>query len=82
MRRHLKRSLVTFIAVLFLLLGLVGLVLPILQGVLFIAIGLLLLSLVSERVRTFLDKHTVRFPVLHRAIRIVEDYVTRVVGKI
>lgn len=82
MRRHLKRGFLTGAAIAFLLLGVVGLVLPFLQGFLFIAIGLILLSLVSERVRLFLDRHTVRFPRVHKVVRDIERIVVRVVGEV
>lgn len=82
MRRHLKRGFLTGIAIIFLLLGIVGLVLPFLQGILFIAIGLILLSLVSVRVRQFLDRHTVRFPRVHKVVRNIERAVGRIVGDV
>ena len=56
-------------ALVFLILGVVGLVLPFLQGMFFIAIGLILLSLVSVPFRAFLDRHTVRFPRVHKFVR-------------
>lgn len=46
----------------FLLLGVVGLFLPILQGVLFIVVGLLLLSRHSPWARRLLDRFKARYP--------------------
>ena len=46
----------------FILLGIVGLVLPILQGLLFILVGLLLLSTVSPWAARVLEKLRRRFP--------------------
>jgi uncharacterized protein YqgC (DUF456 family) len=82
MRKKLKRGFVLTGAILFILIGLVGLLLPFLQGILFIAIGLLLLSLVVPQVRTFLDRHTVRYPRVHRIVLDAERWVVRVVGEI
>jgi uncharacterized membrane protein YbaN (DUF454 family) len=46
----------------FILLGIVGLVLPILQGILFILVGLVLLSSVSPWAARLLDRIRKRFP--------------------
>ncbi len=46
----------------FLLLGVVGLFLPILQGVLFIVVGLLLLSRHSTWARRLLERFKARYP--------------------
>jgi len=40
----------------FIIFGLVGLVLPFLQGILFLAIGFILLSLWSPRIREYMDR--------------------------
>ena len=65
----------------FLVLGIIGLVLPFLQGILFIAIGIILLSLVSPRIRTLLDMHSTRYPRVHKVIQDVEAWVRRIVGE-
>jgi len=52
-----------------LVLGFVGLFLPFLQGVLFMLIGLALLSTESERVRRLLDRVRARYPEVHAAER-------------
>src|SRR3546814_8994921 len=46
----------------FIVLGVLGLVLPILQGFLFLAIGFYLLSLESPRVKRFMDRTLARHP--------------------
>ncbi len=68
------------LAVLFIVLGLVGLVLPFLQGFLFLAIGILLLSLYSPTVRHWLDTHTVKYPKLHRFVGKAEAWVVKIFG--
>ncbi|MFA6095258.1 MAG: hypothetical protein WC767_00205 [Candidatus Paceibacterota bacterium] len=42
--------------------GVVGLFLPFLQGILFLAIGVYLLSIASPRFKTWIDGHLMRFP--------------------
>ena len=61
-KSKLKRAAIHFAGWFFLLLGIVGLVLPILQGILFILVGLFLLSSVSPRAERILHKIRKRFP--------------------
>jgi uncharacterized protein len=60
--RHVKRVLVLTVGWGFLLLGIVGLFLPILQGVLFILIGLIILSSEYVWAHHLLAKLRERFP--------------------
>ena len=81
MYKHTKRILVLSLGVIFIVLGLVGLVLPFLQGFLFIAIGLLLLSLYSPTVRRWVDKHTKKYPKLHATVEKVEGWIVGIIGR-
>lgn len=80
MKKHFKRSFVMVLAVVFIALGLIGLFLPFLQGVLFLFIGILLISMYSPRVRTWLDRHTTKYPHLHKFVLRAEGWVVRVLG--
>lgn len=80
MKQHLKRAFILVVAVISLGIGLVGLVLPVLQGWFFILLGLLLLSMYSPRVRAFVDRHTTRYPHLHKFVVRAEGWVVRVFG--
>ena len=62
MNRHVKRVLILIVGWGFLLLGIVGLFLPILQGVLFILIGLIILSSEYVWAHHLLTKLRDRFP--------------------
>lgn len=77
----LKRVLIAVAAVIFLALGIIGLALPFLQGILFIVIGLILLSLVSPLFQQWLEKHTRRFPRLHALIVKTENWVRKIIGE-
>ena len=81
MRKKIKRGFVLVAGITFIGLGLVGLVLPFLQGILFLAIGLILLSLWSPKMREFIDRHTVKYPKMHKIVRDVEGWVVRVIGE-
>lgn len=60
---------------LFIFLGIIGLFLPLLQGVLFLIVGLLLLSGTSPWAKRLLDKARERFPnLIGKAEAIVEKF--------
>lgn len=82
MKYHAKKILVFALAVIFIALGLVGLALPFLQGFLFLAIGVLLLSMYSPTVRQWLDARTVRYPKIHAVILKVESWFKRILGEV
>jgi uncharacterized membrane protein YbaN (DUF454 family) len=62
--RHAKRIVVLVVGWAFILLGIVGLFLPILQGILFILIGLIILSTEYVWANHLLKKIKERFPKL------------------
>lgn len=64
MRIPLKKTIRILLALLILLIGCVGLVLPILNGVLFLLVGLLILSLESPALEARLDKYGRKYPKL------------------
>lgn len=80
MNQRLKRILVYIAAILFLVLGVLGLALPFLQGFLFIAIGLILLSIVSPSSRQWWEVHTRKWPKLHELIVRMEARITKLIG--
>jgi uncharacterized membrane protein YbaN (DUF454 family) len=57
----------------FIVLGILGLFLPILQGILFILIGLAILSSRSELIRRFLKHLEERYPHHHERIEIWKE---------
>jgi len=61
-KSRLKRAAIHIAGWAFILLGIVGLVLPILQGILFILVGLFILSSVSPWAARLLDRIRKRFP--------------------
>lgn len=58
----MKRAIRLTAGTAFLILGVLGLFLPILQGILFILTGLLILSPESRRIRRFLEVLKARYP--------------------
>ncbi len=70
----IKTSLIYTLGTILLIVGVVGLFLPIIQGILFLALGLYVLSLRSERARRLLERFLQRFPFIEK-VKI--DVVTR-----
>ena len=77
MRKRVKKFLIVFAGVVCICLGLLGLVLPFLQGILFLMIGCALISLYSPRMRAFMSVHTVRFQKLHALLGRVEAWANK-----
>jgi uncharacterized protein (TIGR02611 family) len=67
MNRHAKRILILIVGWVFILFGIVGLFLPILQGILFILIGLAILSTEYVWAHHLLAKLRQRFPKIAHA---------------
>ena len=82
MKKKAKRLAVLTTAIVFLLLGLAGLALPFLQGFLFLAIGLLLLSLCYPVIREWAEAHTRPYPKIHSAVEKVRAWIENKIGEI
>jgi uncharacterized membrane protein YbaN (DUF454 family) len=76
-KRRWQRPLTILVGAIFILLGLVGLVLPILQGVLFLLIGLVLLARELPFAARLLHRVRARFPRLAAKVDQAESYVGR-----
>lgn len=79
-KRKIKRIIVLTLATVFLVLGVAGLVLPVLQGWLFLAISALLFSMYSPAMRAWIDKHTIKYPKLHKVVGKAQAWTTKVFG--
>ena len=77
MARLAKRIAILALGWGFILLGIVGLVLPVLQGVLFLLIGLALLSSESKTARRILEQLRARYPGLSERIDLAEQRASR-----
>ena len=68
MKRNGRHYLMLALGWVFIFLGILGLFLPILQGILFLAIGMIILSRRSPRVRLLVRKLAKRYPAFGRAL--------------
>lgn len=82
MMKHTKRAVVLIVAFLFIILGVIGLVLPFLQGILFLCVGFVLLFLLFPALRDKSYKYTVKYPKFHTMLLKVEDYIKGILGDI
>jgi uncharacterized membrane protein YbaN (DUF454 family) len=78
--KRLKRALILVAGVLFVIAGVAGLALPFLQGLLFLLIGMILLSLSSRTIRAWVEEHTRRYSRLHRMIVRTEEWLLKWIG--
>ncbi len=76
----MKKALVLVVGVVFILFGLLGLALPFLQGFLFLAIGVVLLSIGSSRIRGWVELRTRRYPRVHKFVEKTQKWVVRIIG--
>ena len=85
MTTSLKRVLVLMVGWSFVLLGIVGLFLPILQGILFILIGLFILSSEYVWAHYLLERLKVRYPrlsaVAHNAKERAQQWMAKITGR-
>jgi uncharacterized membrane protein YbaN (DUF454 family) len=79
--KGLKKIGMLIIGWVFIGLGILGLFLPLLQGVLFIMIGLAILSSRSEMVKRFLKHLEERYPQHHNRIEIWREKIRNWLGK-
>ena len=78
---HFKRIGIWVIGWIFIGLGILGLFLPILQGILFIIIGLSILSSRSELIKRFLKHLEERYPHQHEQVEIWKQKLRNIFGK-
>lgn len=70
------------IGIIFVILGLFGLVLPFLQGILFLFIGFFLISFSFPKIRLWIEKYTEKYPHLFLVIKKIEKWITEIIGEI
>ncbi|HWB34258.1 MAG TPA: hypothetical protein VG753_03005 [Candidatus Paceibacterota bacterium] len=80
MMRHTKRTLIFVVAIVLIVLGIIGLVLPFLQGLLFLAAGAVLLFILFPSLREESHRHTVKYPKVHSFLLKVEDKLREMIG--
>ncbi len=80
--RQTKRALIFIVAILLIVLGIIGLVLPFLQGLLFLAAGAVLLFILFPSLREEGHRRTVKYPKVHAFLLRVEDKLREMLGEL
>ena len=81
-KKKIKKILILTFGIFFILLGLLGLVLPFLQGILFLIIGFLLLSFYFPQTSTILKRYLHKHPYLVEKIEKIEKKIKEFIGEI
>lgn len=85
MRKRIKETVKLILGWIFVVLGVIGLFLPVLQGILFLMIGLVLLSGKCRWVKQILKKLKDKYPKIYLKAKITKDksaqYMRKLFGK-
>jgi uncharacterized membrane protein YbaN (DUF454 family) len=81
LKKHLKILVTIILALLCILVGIAGLVLPLLPGVVFVVLGLLLIATVSPRVDSWINKITFKYPLTRAPAEALKKFIERIIGK-
>lgn len=60
--RHIQTAFIHTIGSIFILIGLVGILVPIIPGIPFLLIGMYIMSLRSSKIKSYLDKISTKYP--------------------
>ncbi len=78
----IKKAILFVMGIIFIILGLLGLFLPILQGILFLFIGTLLISTSNPEINAFIHKFALKYPNIKKALEKTENYIAKFINKI
>lgn len=82
MKKKIKKIIILTLGIIFILLGLLGLVVPLLQGILFLLIGVILLSFYFPQTSTILKRYLHKHPHVVEKIEKIEKKVKEFIGEI
>jgi uncharacterized membrane protein YbaN (DUF454 family) len=82
MKKKAKKIIISSLGIFFILFGLFSLVVPFLQGILFLIIGFLLLSFCFPQTNTILKRYLHKHPHLIEKIEKIEKKIKKFIGEI
>ena len=82
MQKQAKNVLILTAGIIFIILGLFGLVLPFLQGIIFLVVGFLVISLYFPKVREYIQKHAQKSPHVFSFFNKAEAWLAKFIGEI
>ena len=80
MQNNFKKILLIVAGGILLFFGLVGLALPFTPGIFFLVAGAVLLSLVSSRIRRWMEQRTRKHPRMHKFVMKMQEWMLRIIG--
>ena len=82
MKKKIKKILILTLGIGFILLGLLGLVIPFLQGIPFLILGIIILSLYFPQTSIILKRYLHKHPKLIKKIEKIEEKAKKFIGEI
>ena len=82
MSKKIKKILILTTGIIFIIFGLLGLILPFLQGILFLIIGFILISFYFPKIRLLIKKHLEQHSHLSPTINKIELWIIKFIGEI
>ena len=80
MRAHLKSSFNYTIAILLIILGFIGWIVPVMPGIILIVAGVIILSIENPRLEFYIENKFSKYPKIEKIFLLIRDKVKRVFG--
>ncbi len=80
MRAHLKSSFNYTIAILLIILGFIGWIVPVMPGIVLIVAGVIILSIENPRLESYIENKFSKYPKIEKIFLLIRDKVKRVFG--
>ena len=80
MRAHLKSSFNYTIAILLIILGFIGWIVPVMPGIILIVAGVIILSIENPRLEFYIENKFSKYPKIEKIFLLIRDKIKRVFG--
>ena len=80
MRAHLKSSFNYTIAILLIILGFIGWIVPVMPGIILIVAGVIILSIENPRLESYIENKFSKYPKIEKIFLLIRDKIKRVFG--
>ena len=80
MRAHLKSSFNYTIAILLIILGFIGWIVPVMPGIILIVAGVIILSIENPRLESCIENKFSKYPKIEKIFLLIRDKIKRIFG--
>ena len=80
MRAHLKSSFNYTIAILLIILGFIGWIVPVMPGIILIVAGVIILSIENPRLEFYIENKFSKYPKIEKIFLLIRDKVKKIFG--